>query len=58
MKKNKVIQIRITENDRKMINSLYDVIDDFNLSGFLRQSLRTMCEEKGIDKGIGQFTIG
>jgi predicted DNA-binding ribbon-helix-helix protein len=59
LKKNKVIQIRISESDRNLINNIYESIEDFNLSSFLRDSLRKFGKERGISskKGIGNFTI-
>ena len=58
-KKNKVIQIRISEVERDLIDNIYDNVEDFNLSLFFRQCLRDFCKEKNInsDRGIGSFMI-
>ena len=60
-KRSKTVQIRISDEDRKMINAIYDNIDEFNLSSFIRKCLYDLCDKYGISpnkKGIGFLKIG
>jgi hypothetical protein len=62
MKKTKTIQIRISEEEKEMINALYDNISDFKLSDFIRKRLKELYIEKGLNTqkeiGIGKLKIG
>ena len=59
-KRNKTVQIRISNKERKMINALYENIEEFNLSSFVRKCLIDCCKENNIntDTGIGFMKIG
>jgi len=56
MKKNKVIQIRICEEDKDKIRRIKTVEHDFNISSFLRKCLNDKI--KTIGCGISQLIIG
>ena len=58
-KRSKTVQIRISENERQMINKMYAKIDGFNLSDFVRTKLKEFYEENeiAVNNGIGSFMI-
>ncbi len=56
MKKNKVIQIRICEEDKDKINHIKSIEHDFNISSFLRKCLNYKI--KTINCGISKLFIG
>ena len=60
MKKNKTIQIRVSEEEKEMVNSLCKYIPDFQLSNFVRKHLREFYAENKTnikEKGIGFLKI-
>ena len=57
-KKNKTIQIRVDESDRQRIDLLYKTLDEFNLSVFVRRSIRELCKQHNIKlDGVNYFTV-
>jgi len=54
-KKNKVVQIRVSESEKKMIEDIYKKDSSFNLSNFLRKSIKELHNEKC--NGIGTFAV-
>ena len=54
-KKNKVVQIRISESDKKMIEDIYKKDGSFNLSDFLRRSIKELHDKEF--NGIGSFIV-
>ena len=57
MKKTKTIQIRVSEEEKDMITYLYNHIDDFKLSIFLRKQLKQLYLRTSIANGIGMFKV-
>ena len=58
MKKTSSIQIRITEKDKALIDKLYALVDDFNVSSFVRQAIRNYAKEIDVElEGIGNLKI-
>lgn len=58
MKKDKLITIRISEEDRKLINEIKDRDINFNLSNFFREIIARKWIKVTNPSGIGFMRIG
>jgi len=59
MKKNKTIQVRITSEEKVLLDKLREMDKEITISRLVRESLHKHCEEKGLlDSGVGNFQIG
>jgi len=57
IKKSDKIQIRISQEDREIIRKMKSIDPEFNVSLFMRKSLRE-CAKNLFPKGIGNLKIG